>query len=105
MPAQLSGLGNADVRKKWYFYNLFDKPIDREPFSNIVTCYISRPHQKTIAIWIMFITGLITVFIGLIEFFQQVPKIGAAWSARHDDITKKYKVEQMSSEQIRLISM
>jgi len=78
---------------------------DREPCNMIVTCYISRPHQKTIAIWIMFVTGLLTVFIGLIEFAQQVPKIGAAWNARHDDITKKYKVGHLSSEQIRLTSM
>jgi len=97
----------------WYYFQVYAWTLtmpetyqcDREPCNMIVTCYISRPHQKTIAIWIMFVTGLLTVFIGLIEFAQQVPKIGAAWNARHDDITKKYKVGHLSSEQIRLTSM
>ena len=38
---------------------------NREPCNDVVTCYVERPKQITIVIWIMFATGCITVLVGL----------------------------------------
>jgi hypothetical protein len=71
---------------------------DRRPCNGVVTCYIERPKQKTLVIWIMFGTGCVTVFVGLMELWSLgIGKISNAWQNRHDDITKEYKVGQMSS--------
>lgn len=76
---------------------------DREPCNDVVTCYVERPHQKTIVIWIMFLTGCCTVFVGILELFScGFGKIADAWSNRHDDITKEYKVGQMSNVKMAL---
>lgn len=72
---------------------------DRAPCNNVVACYIDRPKQKTLVIYIMFATGCITVLVGLIEFWSLgLGKIYEAWSNRHDDITKVYKVGQMTTQ-------
>merc|ERR1711953_1092931 len=34
---------------------------DRAPCNNVVACYVDRPKQKTLVIYIMFATGCITV--------------------------------------------
>merc|ERR1711892_243941 len=66
---------------------------NRAPCNNEVTCYVDRPKQKTLVIWVMFGTGCVTVMIGLIEMWSLgVGSIYEAWSNRHDDITRKYKV-------------
>jgi len=72
---------------------------DRAPCNNVVACYVDRPKQKTLVIYIMFATGCITVLVGLIEFWSLgLGKIYEAWSNRHDDITKVYKVGQMVTQ-------
>jgi len=74
---------------------------DREPCNEIVMCYVDRPKQKTIVIWIMFATGCITVLVGLMELWSLgMGKLSNAWQHRHDDITKEYKVGRMSAAQI-----
>jgi len=68
----------------------------RAPCNNVVACYVDRPKQKTLVIYIMFGSGCITVLVGLIEFWSLgMGKIFEAWSNRHDDITNQYKVGQM----------
>lgn len=58
---------------------------DRAPCNNVVACYVDRPKQKTLVIYIMFATGCITVLVGLIEFFSLgMGKIYEAWANRHD---------------------
>merc|ERR1719167_1211673 len=72
---------------------------DRAPCNNVVACYVDRPKQKTLVIYIMFATGCITVLVGLIEFFSLgMGKIYEAWANRHDDITKEYKVGKLVTE-------
>lgn len=71
---------------------------NREPCNNEVTCYVERPKQKTLVIWIMFATGCITIFVGLMELWSLgLGKISNAWQHRHNDITKEYKVGRMSA--------
>lgn len=72
---------------------------DRSPCNNVVACYVDRPKQKTLVIYIMFATGCITVLVGLIEFFSLgMGKIYEAWANRHDDITKEFKVGKLVTE-------
>jgi len=72
---------------------------DRAPCNNVVACYVDRPKQKTLVIYIMFATGCITVLVGMIEFFSLgMGKIYEAWANRHDDITKQYKVGKLVTE-------
>jgi len=84
---------------KWIMPETYQ--CNREPCNDVVTCYVERPKQKTIVIWIMFATGCITVLVGLMELWSLgIGKISKAWSHRHDDITKQYKVGQMSTAQL-----
>ena len=48
---------------KWIMPETYQ--CNREPCNDVVTCYVERPKQKTIVIWIMFATGCITVLVGL----------------------------------------
>ena len=58
---------------------------NRAPCNNEVMCYVDRPKQKTLVIWVMFGTGCVTVMIGLIEMWSLgLGKIYDAWLNRHD---------------------
>jgi len=64
----------------------------RYPCPNVVDCFISRPKEKTIMLWIMFSTGLIMIILNVVELYHiGVEKMWEAWKNRGDDITKKYK--------------
>jgi len=69
---------------------------DRRPCNEIVTCYIDRAEQKTVAIHIMVTTSMVSIMIGLIEIVALFTRKGAngnsefsnALANRHLDITK-----------------
>lgn len=64
----------------------------RWPCPDVVDCFISRPKEKTIMLWIMFGTGLIMILLCLIELYHiGTTKIMEAWRDRGQDITKEYK--------------
>jgi len=74
----------------------------RYPCKNVVDCFVSRPKEKTIIIWIMFSTGVLMVFLNVIELYHiGASKIWTAWKNRHYDITKIYKVGSNSDPQFR----
>lgn len=64
----------------------------RWPCPDVVDCFISRPKEKTIMLWIMFGTGVIMILLCLIELYHiGTTKIMEAWRDRGQDITKEYK--------------
>jgi len=64
----------------------------RWPCPDVVDCFISRPKEKTIMLWIMFGTGVIMIFLCLVELYHiGTSKIADAWRDRGQDITKEYK--------------
>jgi len=74
----------------------------RYPCKNVVDCFVSRPKEKTIIMWIMFSTGLLMIFLNLIELHHiGIKKIWNAWKNRGIDITKVYKVGSNSDPQFR----
>lgn len=74
----------------------------RYPCKNVVDCFVSRPKEKTIIIWIMFSTGMLMIFLNIIELYHiGASKIWTAWQNRHYDITKVYKVGSNSQPQFR----
>nr|XP_002131483.1 gap junction beta-4 protein-like [Ciona intestinalis] len=65
----------------------------RWPCPNVVDCFVSRPKEKTIMLWVMFATGLIMIVLNLIELYHLgARKILEAWKQRGQDITKEYRV-------------
>jgi len=69
----------------------------RYPCPNVVDCFISRPKEKTIILWIMFSTGLIMIILNVVELYHiGAAKIWDAWKSRGNDITKTYKVASNS---------
>uniref|UniRef100_F6UBN0 Gap junction protein n=1 Tax=Ciona intestinalis TaxID=7719 RepID=F6UBN0_CIOIN len=42
----------------------------RWPCPNVVDCFVSRPKEKTIMLWVMFATGLIMIVLNLIELYH-----------------------------------
>jgi len=69
----------------------------RYPCPNVVDCFVSRPKEKTIVLWIMFSTGLVMIILNVVELYHiGAAKIWEAWSTRGDDITKRYKVQSNS---------
>jgi len=74
----------------------------RYPCKNVVDCFVSRPKEKTIIIWIMFCTGILMIILNLVELYHiGIKKIWRAWSTRHYDITKVYKVGSNSDPTFR----
>jgi len=74
----------------------------RYPCKNVVDCFVSRPKEKTIIIWIMYSTGILMVFLNIIELYHiGAKKIWTAWKNRDYDITKIYKVSSNSQPQFR----
>jgi len=69
----------------------------RYPCPNVVDCFISRPKEKTIILWIMFSTGLIMIILNVVELYHiGAAKMWEAWRTRGQDITKQYKVASSS---------
>jgi len=69
----------------------------RYPCPNVVDCFVSRPKEKTIILWIMFSTGLIMIILNVVELYHiGAAKMWEAWRNRGNDITKKYKVASNS---------
>jgi len=64
----------------------------RWPCPDVVDCFVSRPKEKTIMLWIMFGTGVVMILLCLIELYHiGTSKIAEAWRDRGQDITKEYK--------------
>lgn len=79
---------------KFYVPELFK--CSRWPCPNVVDCFVSRPKEKTIMLWVMFGTGCIMIVLNLIELYHLgLRKISEAWRRRGEDITKEYKVSNM----------
>lgn len=69
----------------------------RYPCPNVVDCFVSRPKEKTIILWVMFSTGLIMIILNVVELYHiGAAKIWEAWKNRGNDITKRYKVASNS---------
>ncbi|XP_039249397.1 gap junction gamma-2 protein-like isoform X1 [Styela clava] len=75
---------------KFYVPELFK--CSRWPCPNVVDCFVSRPKEKTVMLWIMFGTGLIMIALNLIELYHLgMRQAYDAWKRRGEDITKQYK--------------
>jgi len=101
---------SAEIFFTWLQYNTYTYKFvvpeifkcARYPCKNVVDCFVSRPKEKTIVIWIMFSTGLLMIFLNIFELWHiGMAKIWRAWRDRHNDITKIYKVASNSDPQFR----
>lgn len=83
---------------KFYVPELFK--CSRWPCPNVVDCFVSRPKEKTVMLWIMFGTGIIMIALNLVELYHLgMRKVYDAWKRRGEDITKQYKLPSNSMPQ------
>jgi len=61
----------------------------RYPCKDVVECYVGRPTEKTILIWIMFSSSLVMIILSALELVHIGYKnMWTAWSGRGEDFTK-----------------